>query len=101
MSLSYMFSQLTLREQKDIVCLLFEAREKLREHRLEPSLRRFVSWVDNEYHRNKRLSAGLPPAPTPLPKKPEVPRTAWERLLGVMPHQDRDRFSMVEPNYPQ
>jgi len=82
MSLSYMFSQLTLREQKDIVCLLFEAREKLREHRLEPSLRRFVSWVDDEYHRNKRLSAGLLPAPL-IPKKVSpVSSTTWEHLVA-------------------
>jgi len=88
MTLSYTFGQLPIHEQKNIIKALFEALHKLRGYLYEADLKRFVSWVDDEYHANKN-AAGRPSAPA-RPTRPPEPRTAWDRIRGVMSHRDQD-----------
>ena len=79
MSLSHTFSQLSLPEQKNVIKTLFTA----------------LHQQQDEYHRNKGLSQ-RPPAPA-RPKRPPEPRTAWDRLRGVMSHRDQEHYLIQEP----
>jgi len=47
------FDTLTQREQKDLVCMLFEVRSKLREHRHYRLFAELVRWLDDRYHAQK------------------------------------------------